>query len=236
MKRLKQKHQDKLQKHIESINRKIESEKDKNLYAFTTFHLPFIEDYRISYDSNTDTLKDATALGDILLSGMKDLVSIVAEDALGIKEYKLTENEDTKINEFFEVLEREYPLFVEFDVSQDLMKSIKKLVEKQKTDTPYYKSLKVLQREINDIQEVLSNRQNIQSLLIRLGYKFTRIMSAISLLEYDKVQTCADIQRLEKEAREICEEVLMKAKSYDKGVADIAYLKVDNRRVPTDAV
>ena len=218
MQALKQKHKTKLQRYTESINTQIQQIKSKRLYEFMIINMPFVDDYHIRYTSNTNRVSQAEELGDILLAGMQDLVSIFAEDALGIKDYNIIEEESTLIDEFREKLEEEYPSYVLFDVSEPIAETLKKLKKKEKTDTLYYKKLTTLQEEIAKVREVLSLRHTIQSHLRALDWKFIKINTAIALADLQDIADYSDVKRLENEARVICQNLVVSAKEYDASV------------------
>ena len=226
MKALKQKHKTKLQRYTESINTQIQQIKSKRLYEFMIINMPFVDDYHIRYTSNTNRVSQAEDLGDILLAGMQDLVSIVAEDALGIKEYNIIEEENTMIDEFRQKLEVEYPSYLLFDASEPIEVTLKKLEKKEKINTPYYKKLTTLKKEIAKVREVLTLRHTIQSHLRALEWKFVKINTAISLVHYKGIEAYNDVQRLEDEARDICQKLVFSAKEYDTSVEKLCLLTI----------
>jgi len=226
MKTLKSKHKIKLQKYKDSINKQVQEIQSKKLYEFMIINMPFIDDYHITYTSHTDRVSDAKELGDILLAGMQDLVSIVTEDALGIKDYELIEVENTQIEKFRQKLEDEYPLYVLFDVSDPITNSMQKLEKNQKTNTTYYKKLKTLQEEIAKIREVLNLRHKIQSHLRALEWKFIKINTAIGFIKIRETPDYSDIQRLEDEAREICQKLIDATTKYDISIKKLYLLKI----------
>lgn len=226
MQKLKEKQKLKLQKYTQSINKKIEELQAKNLYEFVLRELPFVDDYHIEYRSNTDRVSKAEDLGDILLSGFQDLVNIVIEDGFGIKEYSTTNEEEAKLQLFRQKLEKHYPAYIEFDVSASINKNIKKLEKKEKMETLYYKELKRLDREIAKIRKVTELSFQVQRLTESLEWKFLKIIRAVELTNIEKIPVYEDIQRLEKEAREICDELVAKAKEYDSGIEKLVLFEV----------
>ena len=224
MKALKQKHKIKLQHYTESINTQIQQVQSKRLYEFMIINMPFVDDYHVHYTSNTNRLSQAEELGDILLAGVQDLVSIVAEDALGVRDYQNTDDESALIEVFREKLEDEYPSYMVFDVAEPITVTLKKLEKKEKTDTPYYTKLTTLQNEIAKVRQVLNLRHTIQSHLSALGWKFVKIDTAISLVHYKGISAYSDVQRLENEAREICKQLVFSAKEYDNSVEKLSLL------------
>jgi hypothetical protein len=226
MQKLKTKHKQKLQHYTQSINTQIEELQSKKLYDFMLVKIPFVDDYRIGFVSHTSELSEAQDLGDILLAGMKDIVSIVAEEGLGIKEYSSENEEDDKLKEFREELEKHYPAYIEFDVSTPINKTIKKLEEKEKTDTLYYKKLKTLNTEMLNIREVVDISFKVQRLIQSLEWKFIKIIMAVGLTKIEKIPAYDDVIRLEEEAREICEKLVSQTKAYDSAIKELALLQV----------
>lgn len=225
MKNLKPKHQEKLQKYAESINTQIQEIQSKKLYEYMILYMPFVDDYNIEYTSNTNRLSEANDLGDILLAGMQDLVSIVAEDALGRKDYIMIDKEDEGIAIFNEILE-EIPLFVSFDALAPIAKSMQKLEKKGKQDSLYYKKLQTLQQSIERSTQAVNLGHGVQSHLRTLEWKFIKINIAIGLIAVEEFPAYDDVQRLEREAREICDKLVESTKEYDTLRAKLTLVEV----------
>lgn len=225
MNKLKTKHEQKLQEYTQSINSTIQELQSKKLYPFMLTKIPFIDDYHISYVSNTNRLSEAEEFGDILLAGLQDLVSIVVEDGLGIKEYNTENEENSKLQEFSQEIEQCYPPFIEFEVSAPIHKTMQKLESKEKTDTLYYKKLKELDTEMTKIRTVAKQSFQVQRLVSSLEWKFIKIITAVGLTEIQKIPAYDDIERLEQEAREICEKLAEEAKEYDSSIEKLTLLQ-----------
>lgn len=226
MQKLKPKHKQKLQHFAESINTQIQELQSKKLYAFMLVKIPFVDDYRIGFVGHTSKLDEAQELGDILLAGMQNIISVVVEDGLGIKEYSSENEEGDKLKEFREEVEQHYPSYIEFDASTPINKTMKKLDEKGKTDTLYYRKLKTLNNEMTNIREVVDISFKVQRLLESLEWKFTRIIMAVGLTKIENIPAYGDVTRLEEEAREVCEKLVSQTKAYDRGIQDLVLLQV----------
>lgn len=226
MQKLKPKHKQKLQHFAESINTQIQELQSKKLYEFMLMKIPFVDDYRINFVSNSNRVSDAQDLGDILLTGMQNIVSIVAEDGLGIKEYISENEEEDKLKEFRQEVEEQYPSYIEFDVSTPINTTMKKLEDKEKTDTPYYKKLKTLNNEIANIREVVDISFKVQRLIESLEWKFVKIITAVGLTKIEKIPAYNEVTRLEEEAREVCEKLVSTTKKYDSRIQKLALLEV----------
>ena len=226
MQKLKAKHKAKVQHYAESVNTMIQDMKSKKLYAFMIINMPYIDDYHVDYISNTDSLKDAEDLEDILFSGMKDLINIAAEDGLGIREYDTKKERNSKLIDVCEVLEEKYPSFVAFEVLAPITKTIKKLEIKGKADTSYYKALKTVKKKIDSIRKILKTRHAIQSDLRALEWKFIKIITAVGLTKIENgISTYKDVERLEKEAGELCRKIVSKTKKHDRKIETLTFLK-----------
>lgn len=226
MQKLKTKQKQKLQNYTQSINTQIEELQSKKLYEFMLVKIPFVDDYRIGFESNSNRVSEAEELGDILLAGMQDLVSIVVEEGFGIKEYSSENEEKDTLKEFRQELEEHYPSYIEFDVSTSINKTMQKLEEKEKTDSLYYKKLKKLDKEITKIRKVAELSFKVQRLISSLEWKFIKIITAVGLTKIEKIPAYDDVKRLEEEAREICEKLVTQAKAYDSGIKELVLLQV----------
>jgi hypothetical protein len=226
MQKLKPKHKQKLQDYAESINTHIQELQSKKLYSFMLVKIPFVDDYRIGFVGHTSKLEEAQELGDILIAGMQNIVSIVVEDGLGIKEYSSENEEEDKLKEFREEVEEHYPYYIEFDVSTPINTTMKKLEEKEKTDTLYYRKLKTLNNKMTNIREVVYISFKVQRLIESLEWKFVKIIIAVGLTKIEKIPAYSDVTRLEEEARAVCEELVAQTKEYDKGIQELALLQI----------
>lgn len=225
MQKLKTKQLKKLQYYADSINAEIKELQSKKLYEFMILKIPFVDDYRINFISNTNRVSQATELGDILLAGMQDLVSIVVEEGLGIKEYNTSNEEDGKVTEFYEEVGKQYPSYIEFDVATPISKTIQDLKDKDKTDSLYYKELKKMQKKIKKIRNAVGISYKVQILLQSLDWKFIKIIMAVGLTKIDKIDAYSDVERLEEEARKICQELVTLTKDYDSHVQNLTLLE-----------
>jgi len=221
-----------IQEFEDSINKQLEYEHSKKLSKFLVKHLPFLNDYHVHYKNNTDSVKDADDLGDILLSGFKDLVHIVKEEGFGIKEYRVGDNEKGKLSDFLCIFEDHFSSYVEFEASEPLLELLKTLEAEGKTETSNYEKLQALQTKITEAQKVFNLVYEVQNLLLKLDQTFLQIILAVVMLEIgelnvkqmsvDTMQVSEDIRRLENKAQRLCEKVLKKAKKYDKKVKKYA--------------
>ena len=215
----------KIKKYTKKINKVIEKEQSKKLYNSMLLHLPFVDDFRVNYKSHTDRLADAEELGDILLSGIQDIISIVAEDGFGIKDYEAIEDEHKIIEKFYKHLEKKYPVYVKLKLSSTTQKKIEKL-----------KKFKPIKKKINEFRDVLEQRHTIHNHLRALEWKFIKLNTAIGLTKTGDIATYSDIQRLESEAREICDELVSKVKEHDKAMANISLLGSCKKNVKTKSL
>ncbi|WP_434579818.1 hypothetical protein MLC52_07135 [Sulfurimonas sp. NW15] len=221
MQKLKTKQKKKLQKFTKSINVYLKELQTKKLYEFMILHLPYIDDYNLRYISHTNKVEKAEDLGEILLSGIEDLVNIFAEDGLGIKDYEPVEDEMEQLKEFRELIESQFPPFETNKVMDKIQKKLKKLKQKDKTDSPYYKKLKKLEKEIEKIRDVLKIRHDVHSSLSALEWKLIKINLAISLTKLKNISAYAELQRLEGEAKEICKNIVTSTKQYDSEIENL---------------
>jgi len=224
MQALKQKQKQKLQEYKVEINNIIKKEQSQMLYHFTVLNIPFIDDFHISYDSDTNSLSEAQDFGDILVAGAKDLINIVAENALGIKDYNLLEEESQILSKFHDALDEQYPTFVEFKVEDRINVKIKKMQTKQKIDTIYYKKLCKLKQKITIVRKALNKRYAVKSNLRALTYKFIKIDIAIAMTIFQDIPAYSEIERLEEEAREICNKLIKSVQKYDRSVQKLHLL------------
>jgi len=226
MQKLTDKQVKKLQKYAKAINTQVEDLQSKELYNELIERLPFIEDYHIDYHSKADQVKDTTELGDILLKGLQDLAAIVVEEGFGIKDYDTSKEERDDVMQFLEMMDEEFPSFIEIKVANKISKKLQKLKEEDKTDTIYYKKLKILNTTISKIRKIAKTSYEVKNLLTQLEWTFSQIILAVGMTKMPGTPSYSKVVEYEKEAKELCEKILAEAKDYDKAVKALQRVKV----------
>ena len=175
----------------QALNKFIKKEQPKKLYEILMLHIPFIEDFRVSYS------------GYIL------------------KEYNLLEEENTKLDLFDGILEDKYPSFLELDIVYDIAENINELEQQNKQNTSSYKKLLKLSDKAQDIKKVFKRRYKVKSTFIKLQWKFTKLNLAITLTKMEEIPSYDEVIRLEKETRVICKELIKMVKKHDKSTTKL---------------